>query len=69
MKMRPKHPQLVTVLELFTGRKRDGRHCMTCGSAAMDDSDFRDDLSRREASISGMCQPCQNSVFDHPEEA
>lgn len=26
--------------------------------------DFRDDLSRKEYTISGMCQQCQDKVFD-----
>lgn len=29
---------------------------------------FRDDLSRREYRISGLCQECQDSVFTEPEE-
>ncbi len=35
--------------------------CATCGSSA---GLFRDDLSRREYGISGMCQPCQDMVFN-----
>lgn len=34
--------------------------CMCCGKEA---NDFRDDLSRKEFSISGMCQDCQDSFF------
>ena len=34
--------------------------CMTCERGA---SEFRDDLSRREYAISGMCQVCQDAVF------
>ena len=30
--------------------------------------DFRDDLSRKEFEISGMCQKCQDSIFQEPEE-
>ena len=40
---------------------RDG-YCATCGEA-IDQAGFRDDLSRREYTISGMCQVCQDSVF------
>ena len=29
---------------------------------------FRDDLSRREYTISGMCQPCQDMLFDFERE-
>lgn len=38
--------------------------CTTCGGLAIK---FRDDLSRREHKISGMCQKCQDEVFE--EEA
>ena len=34
--------------------------CMCCGGPA---NDFRDDLSRKEYSISGLCQDCQDSFF------
>ena len=30
--------------------------------------DFRDDLSRKEFEISGMCQQCQDNFFKDPEE-
>jgi len=34
--------------------------CVTCGNGA---STFNDDISRKEFTISGMCQDCQDSVF------
>ena len=34
--------------------------CVMCGGDA---SQFRDALSRKEFSISGMCQKCQDKVF------
>ena len=34
--------------------------CVMCGQSA---TNFRDALSRKEFSISGMCQPCQDHVF------
>jgi hypothetical protein len=34
--------------------------CVTCANLA---DEFRDALSRKEFSISGMCQVCQDSVF------
>ncbi len=37
--------------------------CTTCPGKA---KDFRDDLSRKEYTISGMCQACQDSVFGGP---
>ncbi len=39
--------------------------CMSCGMPA---TKFRDEKSRREFSISSLCQNCQNSVFDTEEE-
>ena len=34
--------------------------CTWCGGAA---TDFRDNLSRKEYTISGMCQACQDKTF------
>ena len=34
--------------------------CPTCGKEV---GEFRDDLSRKEFTISGMCQSCQDSMF------
>jgi len=34
--------------------------CMSCGNPA---TDFRNDISRREYRISGLCQMCQDGVF------
>lgn len=36
-----------------------------CGGEA---TEFRDDLSRKEYRISGLCQKCQDSVFNHKED-
>jgi uncharacterized CHY-type Zn-finger protein len=41
------------------------RSCVTCGKPA---NEFRDELSRKEYGISGMCQDCQDIVFVEPEE-
>ena len=37
--------------------------CPTCGKLIVQES-FTDDLSRKEFSLSGMCQECQNEVFN-----
>lgn len=37
-------------------------NCPFCGQA-IDPSSFRDDLSRREFGISGLCQVCQDKTF------
>lgn len=34
--------------------------CTTCGNVV---GEFRDELSRKEHRISGMCQDCQDSIF------
>ncbi len=50
-------------LNLF-GRSRslakDGNGCVSCGGPA---DKFTDELSRREYSISGVCQKCQDKFF------
>jgi len=38
--------------------------CTFCGEPAIE---FEDALSRKEFAISGMCQKCQNKVFDGEE--
>lgn len=35
--------------------------CSSCGQAAVN---FKNDISRREFAISGLCQACQDEVFD-----
>lgn len=40
--------------------------CPFC-NATPKPKDFRDDLSRREFKISGMCQVCQDDLFKEPE--
>lgn len=43
--------------------RRDNGQCPFCGEKIKMD-DFKDDLSRREFEISGMCQKCQDDFFD-----
>ena len=38
-----------------------GAQCVSCGRSA---TEFRDKVSRKEYSISGMCQKCQDRFFD-----
>jgi len=38
--------------------------CVTCGATALT---FKNALSRKEYGISGMCQTCQDSVFNTGE--
>jgi len=39
--------------------------CVACGKPAVE---FADEVSRREFSISGLCQKCQDVVFAPPED-
>ena len=43
--------------------------CIPCGSTEIRDCDFRDEISKREYSISGMCQTCQDEIFQSETEA
>ena len=38
--------------------------CAICGEPTGNAEDFHDDLSRREYTISRMCQVCQDKVFE-----
>lgn len=37
--------------------------CPFCGEPVKEE-DFRDDISRKEYEMSGMCQACQDNTFD-----
>jgi hypothetical protein len=44
---------------------------MDAGKCSMGDhpiGEFRDDISREEFRISGMCQNCQDATFDEDED-
>ena len=43
--------------------------CIPCGSTKIRDCDFRDEISKREYSVSGMCQSCQDEIFQSDSEA
>jgi hypothetical protein len=65
----PKAPFIESLLSALTGVSRVGAvheaSCVTCGGEARM---FRDDLSRKEYTISAMCQDCQDKVFGFEEE-
>ena len=44
---------------------REGGQCVKCGEFNLE---FRDELSRKEHGISGLCQGCQDEIFGGPEE-
>lgn len=50
----------MSLKEMFK-RKDEGR-CPFCGRVVVMD-DFRDDLSRHEFELSGLCQMCQDYFF------
>ena len=39
-----------------------GRKCVFC-SVSVDAKDFRDEISKEEYAISGLCQNCQDNTF------
>ena len=61
-----KAPELdILITSIFGVDRKESiksKTCATCGSAVKLLS-FKDALSLKEFHISGMCQPCQDSVF------
>jgi len=45
---------------------REGK-CPFCGKDIKEE-EFKDALSKKEFSISGMCQECQDRIFNIPDE-
>jgi len=44
-------------------------NCISCDEARdLKASSFRDDISRKEYSISGMCQSCQDDLFGEDDD-
>ena len=69
-----KAPQIDALLSeiIFNGKDRatcvrEGT-CVTCDAQGIVATSFRDDVSRKEYQISGMCQSCQDEVFGGEEE-
>ena len=67
-----KTPQMDSALTYLFGVDRhktisDGE-CISCDATGLIASSFSDDLSRKEYSISGMCQPCQDELFGDGDE-
>ena len=57
-------PELQNAVDKFSesafGRKQDGKTCVFCGQPL---GNFKDELSAKEAEISGICQKCQDETF------
>ena len=49
--------------EMF-GRERNVNCCVSCDSTEVKPEDFRDELSRKEFTLSNFCQKCQDSCFN-----
>jgi len=59
-----KAPEINQFISNMMGREREATiredRCMVCGGPA---ANFRDALSEKEYTISGMCQNCQDEMF------
>jgi hypothetical protein len=62
-----KSPEMEKILNDISkrmyGRERNSNMCVVCGSDKVKPTDFKDNLSRKEYTISYMCQKCQDKVF------
>lgn len=61
-----KTPEMKAAIEsVFPSTKQaiDECKCPICKKSIDVNNSFRDDLSRREYLISGMCQNCQDSIW------
>ena len=66
MQPTPKAPGIERFLADLMGDRHKAvarRHCTSCGVIDLDGGSFRDDRSRHEYRISGLCQGCQDDVF------
>lgn len=62
----PKSPAARMLMASITGKPRRVGECVFDEGSFEErhDMNFRDDLSRSEYRISGMCQSCQDMVFE-----
>lgn len=64
MEPTPKSQGINNLIKGLMGKDREetirNGLCMTCDNEA---KEFKDQLSRKEYTISGMCQECQDKVF------
>ena len=70
MKPTEKSPGIAKALNAFLGgsRERSVHEAMCVPSPVgcglpVDEKDFRDNLSKREYAISGLCMNCQDKIF------
>ena len=63
----PKSPQIEDFLNTLFPR-REAIISDTCAICGGDAHEFRDELSRKEYRISGLCQNCQDVTFVEDDE-
>ena len=64
-----KHPLIVKLLDdvssqAFGIKRTDALKAKLCTFCKKPAESFKDALSRKEYSITGMCQPCQDDFFE-----
>lgn len=63
MKMKPR-PMTILATEIVYGKSGvEALHAGRCPTCNAEIEGFRDEVSKREFEISGMCQKCQDVVF------
>lgn len=69
MLSKPQLSPIALMVNPYAQQAIDQNKCPTCGKPVKGlSSEFENDLSRKEYSISGMCQACQDSVFSGDDE-
>lgn len=64
-----KAPEIEDLMASIAGKRReDAYNCVFEDNGKEHSTGFRDELSRKEFSISGLCQSCQDMVFGVEEE-
>lgn len=61
--MSNKTPEMIESIEKMFPGTREAIAKMRCPICKQDIKEFRDQLSAKEYSISGMCQACQDGIF------
>ncbi len=63
-----RHPELEAFLEALNGiSPKQAIEAGICAACKQEANKFTDELSVREYAISGLCQKCQDEVFNEPE--
>jgi len=67
MKPSRKSPEINRLINSILGVDREKtireNACVFCQKSINPDTDFKDEISRREFTISGICQGCQDKTF------